>query len=193
MADATIDGVTIPVKRTSGLPPEDIYRCIIRKVEVKPGASGHPYLNLECGIDDKRHSDWSGKTFFANLSLSPQAKWKMEEALDALGVPEDGPDLTPDWFMGKRFFAHINYREWEGRQFLQVNEWIPREEVRERIATLGSELEAKRKFEAEQKEAALEEAAELAPDVDDEPEVGEPEPFSDEELDEILDDLWEDE
>jgi hypothetical protein len=190
--EVSISKVDIPLKRTAGLPPIGIYRCVIRKVDLNDGASGYPYMACECSIDDKKYPDESGSVFYANLSLSPKAKWKMEEALNALGAPTEGRIDSTGWFMGKRFYAMLEHHEWEGRKRLQLDEWIARDLVKERVAAWLQESAKLKAEEKATKVVAEAEAAEMAPDLDDEPEVAEAEVELEPELDEALDDLWDD-
>lgn len=187
-----IAAVNIPLKRTAGLPPEGVYRCVIRKVDLNDGPTGYQYMACECGIDDKTQPIYSGRTFYANLSLSPKAAWKMEEALDALGAPTDGAITDTGWFHGKRFYAMLVHHEYEGRKRLQLDRWIARDQVQEELAAWNEKAAEREAEEKAIREAAEAVAAELAPDTDEEPEVAEPEPAEDIPLDEALDDLWED-
>lgn len=192
MAEGKVAAVRIPLKRTSGLPPEGVYRCVIRKVDLKDGPSNYQYMSCECGIDDKTQPVYSGRTFYANLSLSPKATWKMEEALDALGAPEEGEINDTAWFHGKRFYAKLVHNEYEGRTNLQLERWIARDKVQDELAAWkekAAEIEAEEKA---TKEAAQKVAAELAPDVEDEDLVAEPDEPEDVPMDEALDDLWDD-
>jgi len=190
MNDSAISKIDIPLKRTSGLPPAGVYRCVIRKVDLNDGPSNYQYLSCECSIDDPRHKEWSGRVFYANLSMSPSARWKMEEALNALGAPDDGKIGNTQWFMGKRFYAKLDHHEWEGRSRLQVGEFIAREDVAERVKSWAEESATAEAEETAVREAAEDVAAEMAPDLDDEPEVAEAEAEAEVELDDALDDLW---
>lgn len=192
MADEPkVSRVSIPLKRTGGLPAEGIYRCVIRQVVLKEGPAG-PYMSCECGIDDKDHPVESGKTFYTNLSLSPKATWKMEEALDALGAPTEGEITDTGWFHGKRFYAMLTHREWDGRKNLQLDTWIAREAVKDALAKWREESAERLAAEKERRAKAIAEAAELAPDADEDEIPEDPDPEPEQELDEALDDLWDD-
>lgn len=190
--DVSIAKVNIPLARSSGLPPVGIYRCIIQKVELKDGASGFPYLSCECSIDDPKFKEYSGRTFYTNLSLSPQARWKLDEAFDALGAPEEGTIDNTAWFHGKRFYAFLTHHTWEGRTKLQVDEFIDRVTVKDRLAAWEEHAATREAEEKAKRDAAREAAEALAPDEAEEPVVAEPEVEEEPELDAALEDLWAD-
>lgn len=63
---------------------------IFQLVDVKEtvGGSGHPNMSFTCECCED--SQWNGQKVWMNVSLSPQARWKLEEFLNALGAPESG-------------------------------------------------------------------------------------------------------
>lgn len=200
MAQPKVAAVDIPLKRTSGLPPEGMYRLVVAKTDLKDGPTGYPYISLECVIDNaaKKKTDkaaiWNGRTVYTNLSLSPQARWKMEEALDAIGAPEEGTLSDIGWFIGKRYYAWLSHHEWEGRKRLQVGEFIPQDDVRERWAAYQKLVKEREAEEADAKVAKAKQAEELTPEAtEDELEELDAAIEADEDeedLDAILDDLW---
>ena len=157
------------------------------------GPSGYPYLNCECNLDDKRFPEHAGRTFYTILSLSPAARWKMDEALDALGAPEDGT-VDPDWFQGKRFYAKFEHHTHEGRTRLVVDQFIARDDVKDRIAEWNAGAPEREAAEAAKKAETEKMAAKQLKNLEDEPTIAEPDEVEEADLEEVLDELdglWE--
>lgn len=100
--DATFTPFSL--KRENKDLPEGVHAFVITDVQEKVGGSGFPYiaLTLEC----TENAEWQGKKVWTNISLSPQARFKVDEFLDAVGAPENGNATAMD-FVGKSFKARI--------------------------------------------------------------------------------------
>lgn len=194
MAKGKGSKITISTKRVSGVPPAGIYRCMIKDITINPEApSGFPSINCQCVVDDPKQTDHNGKMFFSNLSLSPNARWKVDEALDALGAPEDG-ELDPAWLIGKRFFGLLEQGEYDGRAKIELAEWIARETVQERLAAFAEE-EAEEVVTPGKKGKKKKKKGKPLPTAEEEAPLAEAEEVEEPSLDEVmddLDDLWED-
>lgn len=92
-------------ERVTGPMPEGVHRFQIINFDERMGGSGYPYLNytLEC-VDE---APWKGQYVWLMLSLSPAARFKLEEFLDAVGAPRSGKGS------GREFVGHFIRAETE--------------------------------------------------------------------------------
>lgn len=82
---------------SAGLEPVPVgtYRVAVRKCEAKDArSSGKPTIAWELAIIE--HPEFTGRKLFSNTSLQPQALWKLEEFLQALGVPHNAQQISAD-------------------------------------------------------------------------------------------------
>ena len=121
----------IPTKRTSGILPEGLYRFRCTGCDVSPeeGPSGYHYLSLVLNVEDPEQPDFTGRVVYYIASLSPKARWKMEELLNASGAPEDST-ITPDWFEGKFVWGVVFHDEYEGIMRAKVDTLVSQDEVK---------------------------------------------------------------
>lgn len=114
----------IDLERTSGFPSEGLHLFKITKAEEKASkASNQPQyvLTLTCqdgGADDQ------GKTVTMFLSLSPQARFKIDQLLDAIEAPKHGV-WTVDKFVGNTFKGLVVYGEYEGNMTANISKMLP--------------------------------------------------------------------
>jgi hypothetical protein len=111
----------INLERTANQPvAEGIHAFKIASGEEGEGPKG-PYwkFQLACLTPGEE-----GKTVFFIVSLSPQARWRLELFLDAVGAPGKG-GATVDKFVGRSFRAQINHEPYEGRMQARVAEMFP--------------------------------------------------------------------
>lgn len=67
--------------------PTDTYDCVFTKgtIVAESKTSGKPYVQMEYTIED---GDYSGRKFWVNRSLQPQALFAIKRDLLCLGAPE---------------------------------------------------------------------------------------------------------
>lgn len=112
------------LSRTSGVMPEGIHAFRIIDVNEREGASGFPYISitLEC----EEGGEYDGQRIWHNVSLAPQARWKLEEFLDAVQAPEEG-EMSAEDFLGLRIRATVFHEEWEGQKRARIERAMPME------------------------------------------------------------------
>jgi hypothetical protein len=111
----------VDTTRTS-IAPEGIHRLRVTDFEEKLGGSGYPYWAFTCIIDEG--SDWDEAMIWHNVSLSPQARFKMDEWLDSFGIPE-GQNKHGEEFLGLNFRAKLVHDTYEGRKKLSIDSSLP--------------------------------------------------------------------
>jgi hypothetical protein len=114
----------ISLSRTAGALPEGVHSFRIVEVEEREGPSEWPYLNVTMEVEEG--SDYDGQRVWATVSLSPKARWKLEEFLDAVQAPEEG-ELYGDDFVGVRVRTTIIHEQWEGQTRARVERFLPME------------------------------------------------------------------
>lgn len=65
-----------------------------------------------------------GKNVFLFISLSPQARWRLEVFLDAAGAPASGT-ATLQNFIGRQFRAKVEHEMYEGRKQARLGDLFP--------------------------------------------------------------------
>jgi len=113
----------LDLSRNSGNPTEGLHLFKITKVEEKASmSSGNPQLVLTCVCQDQGED--LGKNVGMFLSLSPAARFKIDELLDAVNAPKKG-SWKIEQFVGKSFKAMVKYGEYEGRTTVNLTKLIP--------------------------------------------------------------------
>lgn len=122
MGDQYEGKVQIDLGRKDTLIPQGLYPFRIIEFEVRQGGSGFPYISytMELVAESKELQDWEGQRIWMNVSLSPQARWKLDEFLDAVGAPEKGT-AEPGDFLGAVVLAEVVHNEWEGKLRPNIN------------------------------------------------------------------------
>lgn len=88
--------------------PNGVHLCQVVGVEEREGRE-FPYISLQLQLQSDE--DWGGRMVWAIASLSPQARWKLNELLDALDLPEDG-EGTAESFLGHSLKCEIVWEEY---------------------------------------------------------------------------------
>ena len=99
------------LERNSGLPSQGTHLFKIIKAEEQLSKSGEPMWVLSCQCQDAGEDQ--GKQFPMFLSLTPQARFKVDEFLDAIEAPRKGTLMVEDC-VGKLFRIAVVYSEYEG-------------------------------------------------------------------------------
>ncbi len=125
------DPIVIPLARTGGssaanLLEKGTYVAKIEAVDVEPsGPSGFPYLKL------RLKGTMRGEIFtlWTNVSLSPQARFKLDQLLDAIGAPQEG-QISPGDMVSTSVFIAVKVTSYEGTQRNEVDKFLPAANVR---------------------------------------------------------------
>jgi hypothetical protein len=102
----------INAERKNTVVSEGVHAFKIMKSEEKTGKeSGEPYWNFQCSCTDKGPDE--GLTAWLMISLSPQARFKVDQFLDAINAPESG-NIDHPQCVGKTFKAEILWDSYQG-------------------------------------------------------------------------------
>lgn len=111
----------IDLTRTANSPvTEGIHAFKIVSGEEAEGPKG-PYWKFNCTCLTPGEE---GKNVFTIVSLSPQARWRLEIFLDAVGAPSSG-SATMDKFIGRQFRAKVTHEMYEGRVQARLADMFP--------------------------------------------------------------------
>lgn len=93
---------------------DGVYTAVIHEVEEKESSSGNPMLVIKWKITSKKSK---GALLWDNVSLTPQALWRLKGLLEALGedVPDSSLDLDIDDLSGKECRVEIANEKYEGK------------------------------------------------------------------------------
>jgi hypothetical protein len=79
-------------------------------------------------VYDEKNDDW--EDFWDLLTFSERAQWKLEEAMEALGIDfQVGVPVSidaEDW-IGKTGTVLLKEESEDGQRRLRLNKWLPRE------------------------------------------------------------------
>ena len=101
----------IDLERETGLVSAGTHNFRIAGCKESMGGSGYPNWAFDCICQDAGPDQ--GMHVRMNVSHSPQAAWKRNEFLDALGAPRKGK-ATSEYFIGKTFrgvITHETYKD----------------------------------------------------------------------------------
>ena len=112
-------------KRQGGaqtLLPKGVYRMVIEAVDTKPGPSGHDYFNFRLRpiVNGQKH----GQAIWDKISLSPEARFRIENFSDALGIPDTDEDVDEKDLVGKSFWASVSTREYNGTYSNEIKQYL---------------------------------------------------------------------
>lgn len=113
----------IDLNRNSGLPSEGVHLFKITDgKEQASKASGNPQWILTCVCQDSGEDQGKQMTLF--LSLAPQARFKIDQLLDAVEAPKHGT-WTLDQFVGKLLKIAVVHGEYEGNPTANAFRMLP--------------------------------------------------------------------
>lgn len=111
----------IDLERTANAPiSEGVHLFKIIAGDEEEGPKG-PYWRFSLQCMDA--SD-AGKTTQLIVSLTQQARWRLEIFLDAVGAPAKGA-ATIDKFIGRQFRGKVAHEDYQGRAQARINEMFP--------------------------------------------------------------------
>lgn len=102
------------LKRQDSTIPDGIHVARLVDAEEREGqSSGMPYIALTLEIE--ADADWDGQRVWANLSLSPKARFKVDEFLDAVQAPDEG-EATIEKFLGLKMKIQVENKTYTTRE-----------------------------------------------------------------------------
>lgn len=110
----------IDLTRNSGLPSEGQHVFKIIRCSEEIGGAG-PYWRYVLQVQG---GDEAGREMLLQLSLSPQARWKMDSFLDAVLAPGKGSANIED-FVGKTILGTVVHETYEGVDRASLSEMSP--------------------------------------------------------------------
>lgn len=115
-------------------------------VEEKEGSeSGKDYLEFKLQASE---GDADGTVVYDNMSLQPQALWKLRGFMEAAGIPtEDGPmqlDIEGD-FIGVMVMGDVIHEEYKNKPKNRIQGYSPAEEPEPATPAAGSKKKVTRK------------------------------------------------
>jgi hypothetical protein len=113
---------TIDLERNSGLPSEGQHVFKVIRASEEVGASG-PYWRYVLQVQD---GDEKGREMLLQLSLSPQARWKMDQFLDGMKAARKG-SASMEEFVGKSLIGNVVHEPYEGVNRAALSEMLPYE------------------------------------------------------------------
>lgn len=105
--------------------PEDRYTFEVLDVSLETSDnSGSDYLAFELEVVE---GEFQGTKAWDNMSLQPQALWKLRGFMEAAGLEtEDGPmDIDPTDFVGVAVDADVIHEEYKGKTKHRVDTYYP--------------------------------------------------------------------
>ena len=115
----------ISLNRETGdrLQPEGLYRARILKVEEKSGPSGFPYMVFHIRLYDPRNNRLMPGMIWDNVSLSPAARFRVDDLLNSVAAPETG-NIDTQWFVDKDCWVVLGHEEYNGRLRAKVSRFV---------------------------------------------------------------------
>lgn len=111
----------------SGAPDEGIYLLRVSDVQVKPTQNKPENKNLNFEYTIVEPEDWAGWKVWDNVSLTPQARWRLQQVLEAITGEEwrsDSMQLDPRDLLGNEFSASLMHNLYEGRTIAKVKDYF---------------------------------------------------------------------
>ena len=100
---------------------EGIHYFRLTACEEKEGPKG-TYFEFTCTVEER--SDFHGQTLPLRLSLSSNARWKVDEFLDAVQAPPSGKG-TFQQFVGQMVRGKVEMVEYDGRPKSELASVLP--------------------------------------------------------------------
>jgi hypothetical protein len=111
----------VDLDRISGPITEGLHKFRIVGIEQREGQAA-PYFSVQMECVDKGNDE--GKLVWDNVSLSPAARWKMEQFLDAMGAPATGEVFFED-YEGEYVQASVIHDLYDGKLQAKVDRLLP--------------------------------------------------------------------
>ena len=116
-----------------------VYPCEVVGAKAKISKHGNfEQHSLRVRVYDEKNDDW--EDFWDLLTFSERAQWKLEEAMEALGIAfQVGVPVSidaEDW-IGKTGTVLLKEESEDGQRRLRLNKWLPRERCVQAEAVSG--------------------------------------------------------
>ena len=109
------------VKSFEAVPAGSYHVQVTSFTEETSKTSGNPMLKLELTIQT---GEFTGQKVFTNLSLQPQALWKLKSFLDAVGMETEGAvDIDTNAVLGRELSVSVTVEEYEGKNNNKVDKF----------------------------------------------------------------------
>lgn len=111
----------------SGPPDEGIYTLRVSDVEVRPTKNNPENKNLNFEYTIVEPEEWMNWKVWDNVSLTPQARWRLQQVLEAITGEEwreDSMTLDPRDLLGKEFQASLMHNLYEGRKNAKIKDYF---------------------------------------------------------------------
>jgi len=115
------DSTPVDLERKNSICSEGVHTFKIVKSEEKMGPSG-PYWNFQMNCIDEGPD--KGQAVWSIVSLAPQARFKLDQFLDAVGAPEKGT-VTHENFVGKTLRVKIVWETYNDTTKARADVFIP--------------------------------------------------------------------
>lgn len=126
----------------SGAPDEGIYLLRVSDVQIKPTKDKPENKNLVFEYTISEPEEWMNWKIWDNVSLTPQARWRLQQVLEAITGEDwrqDSMQLDPRDLLGKEFSASLMHTLYEGRTIAKVKDYFgPDKPLSESIDSLFS-------------------------------------------------------
>ena|SRR5436190_23996061 len=124
--------MTIPLdfSDVGGVPDEGIYRLRVSDVEIKPTKDKPENKNLVLEFTIVEPIEWMNFKIWDNVSLTPQARWRLQQVLEAITGEEwreDNMSLDPRDLLGQEFEAGVFHSDYQGRKIPKVKDYFKAE------------------------------------------------------------------
>lgn len=108
---------------------EGQYRVEVTDATEEESNEGKPYIKVVMKIDDG--GDFDGVKIYDNMSLQPQALWKLRSFMENLGIetPEGPMDIDLDELIGASVMIDIIHESYKGKPKNRVNDYSPVEDT----------------------------------------------------------------
>lgn len=113
--------IVLDLERQSEPLSAGTHLLIIDDIDVDEGPSGYPFLRVTYKALEGPEA---GKEVQDIVSLSPQARFRVDAWLDALLMPKEGK-AKPATFIGKTLRAEITHEEYDGRERARPKRYLP--------------------------------------------------------------------
>lgn len=113
---------SVNLERQNSVVSEGTHTFKIESSEEKMGGSGFPYWNFRLKCVDEGPD--KGQAVWAMISLSPAARFKLDQFLDAVGAPTKGT-ISHEHFVGKTLRATVKWETYNGSITAKPDAFLP--------------------------------------------------------------------
>lgn len=110
-----VDFTGVSTEGGGRLLPEEQFKFEVKEVEQETGeSSGEPYLKITLEVVD---GEMEGTKAWDNMSLQPQALWKLRGFMEAVGLEtvEGEMDIDPDEFVGLVVLGNVIHETYKNK------------------------------------------------------------------------------